>query len=462
MRRLIPILAGVFFLMAASPGPAAEEHHGHRLAAAVRAQTAPAPGTPPGTVAVVPFSNISQQPSDDWIGDGIAETVRGDLQALGLSVLERAVVGAVHEPVAGETVDEQASVRLGRRLGVRWVVSGGYQRVGDRLRITARFVDVASGAVVQTAKVDGRVDELFALQDRIVAELTMEVNLDGAVPGLARRPGGDAGGVPAAVRSPSGTPPRIEGPEPATLGLPPSDPPDVTGRIVVGEPPGRDDAGRESDAAGQADQFQRFALYEVGAATTDLGSEEGTSKLMYGFGAGTSYEFLPKQDLGIVVGADLVVRGFGLEIPGRLDLDAAVFDQNDLWIDEFVALRFRRVIAGIYFEQRRIGRGRAGTIGFPASGIGVLAEVSGGRRTTARLSYASFSSGHLRVDGVDAEPEVTSGRSVRVSLTSRFTNRWSARGEYAYTAMELEPLPLTLSFLDHRQKSVTTGVVLAF
>ena len=351
------VAAGVIFLLAASAGAAGEERHGYGLAAATRAQTAPAPAAPPGTVAVEPFSNISQQSADDWIGDGIAETVRGDLQARGLSVLESAVVVAVREPGASETVDGEASVRLGRQLGVRWVVSGGYQRVGDHLRITARFVDVASGAVVRTANVDGRVDELFALQDRIVAELTMELDLDGAVPGLVRRP------------------------DPAR------------------EPPGPDDARQESDAVGQAGQFKGFALYEVGAATTDLGSEEGTSKLMYGFGAGASYGFLPKKDIGIVVGADLVVRGFGLEIPDRVDLNAGVFDQNDLWFDEFVALRFRRVIAGVYFEQRRIARSRGGTIGFPASGVGLLAEIAGGRRTTARFSYASFPSGHLRVAG---------------------------------------------------------------
>jgi len=209
-------------------------------------------------------------------------------------------------------------------------------------------------------------------------------------------------------------------------------------------------------------QFEGFALYEVGAATTDLGSEEGKSKLVYGFGTGASYGFLPKKDLGIVVGADLIVRGFGLEIPDRLDLDVAVFDQSDLWIDEFVALRFRRVIAGVYFEQRSIDRGRAGTIGFPASGVGLLVEVSGGRRTTARFSYASFPTGRLRVDGVATEPEMTSGRSVRLSLTYRFTSRWRARGEYAYTNMEFEPVSPTLSFFDHRQRSVTTGVVLAF
>ena len=209
-------------------------------------------------------------------------------------------------------------------------------------------------------------------------------------------------------------------------------------------------------------QFAGFALYEVGAATTDLGSEEGTSKLVYGFGAGASYGFMPEKDLGIVVGADLVVRGFGMEIPDRLELDVGVFNQTDVWIDEFVALRFRRVLAGVYFEQRRIGRDRAGTIGVPASGVGLLVELSAGQRTTARISYASFQSGHLRVDGVDAEPELTSGRSVRVSLTYRFTNRWSARGEYAYTSMEFESLPLTLSFFDHRQRSVTAGIVLGF
>ncbi len=206
-------------------------------------------------------------------------------------------------------------------------------------------------------------------------------------------------------------------------------------------------------------QLAGFALYEVGAATTDLGSEEGTSKLVYGFGAGASYGFMPEKDLGIVVGADLVVRGFGMEIPDRLEV--GVFDQTDVWIDEFVALRFRRVLAGVYFEQRRIGRDRAGTIGVPASGVGLLVELSAGQRTTARVSYASFQSGHLRVDGVDAEPELTSGRSVRVSLTYRFTNRWSARGEYAYTSMEFESLPLTLSFFDHRQRSVMAGIVLA-
>ena len=118
------------------------------------------------------------------------------------------------------------------------------------------FVDVAAGAVVRTAKVDGRIDELFALQDLIVAELTTELDLDDGVPGFVRRPGGDTDEVPAAAPAPRGTRPTIEGGEPATSSVSPSDPRDVTGGIVVGEPareaPGRDAARRGSDPAGVA------------------------------------------------------------------------------------------------------------------------------------------------------------------------------------------------------------------
>ncbi len=215
-------------------------------------------------------------------------------------------------------------------------------------------------------------------------------------------------------------------------------------------------------AAPASAQLAGYALYDVGAATTELGSDKGRSKLVYGMGAGASYGVLSMGDLRFVVGADLLVRGFGLEVPARVDLDTGVFDQSDVWLDQYVAFRFRSVMAGVYFEQRSIDRGRAGTIGLPASGVGLLAEISWGERVTARISYAGFPRGRLRVDGAPLEPDVTSGRSVRVSLTYRLTDQWSARGAYASTTMEIEPVPPTFSFFDHRQSLVTSGVVLAF
>ena len=54
--------------------------------------------------------------------------------------------------------------QLGRAVGASWVVTGGYQRIGNQLRITARLVESAEGTVARTTKVDGTFDEIFALQ----------------------------------------------------------------------------------------------------------------------------------------------------------------------------------------------------------------------------------------------------------------------------------------------------------
>ena len=125
------------------------------------------------SIAIVPFANLTGDPGDDWIGAGIAESLAtGFAGGYPISSPER-VSGAASEVgwAGGETAPDEA-VEVGRRVGARYVVSGAYQRLGEVIRITARFVDVASGAVVRSAKVDGPLDELFILQDRVVAELS--------------------------------------------------------------------------------------------------------------------------------------------------------------------------------------------------------------------------------------------------------------------------------------------------
>ena len=71
-------------------------------------------------------------------------------------------------------------------LGVRLAVLGSFQRNGDRVRITARVVDVASGEALADAKVDGRLDEIFSLQDQVVAQFAGELGV-AANAGTARR-----------------------------------------------------------------------------------------------------------------------------------------------------------------------------------------------------------------------------------------------------------------------------------
>ena len=145
------------------------------------------------SVAVVPFTNISRNERDDWLGHGIAETVAADLEtrdAFTVVALER--VAAAMGGVAANR-DDTAAAALGRELGSRWVVAGGYQRIGDRLRITARLVDTLSGTLAATARVDGSFADIFDLQDRIAGELTRSAGASAAL-GAAPAPAAGGGG----------------------------------------------------------------------------------------------------------------------------------------------------------------------------------------------------------------------------------------------------------------------------
>jgi len=131
------------------------------------------------SVAVMTFANITRDATDEWIGTGIAETVSSDLKNIhGLTVIGRArVYDALRNLASNASLDESLAIDIGRRLGATWVVVGGFQKIGEMVRITANFVDVSTGAVRKTVKVDGRVNDIFALQDKIVYELSQGLNL---------------------------------------------------------------------------------------------------------------------------------------------------------------------------------------------------------------------------------------------------------------------------------------------
>jgi tetratricopeptide (TPR) repeat protein/predicted Ser/Thr protein kinase len=138
------------------------------------------PAQPSAVVAVLAFANITRNAEDDWLGTGIAETVMADLKNVeGLAVIGRE---RIHEALRrlgapDGDADERLAVRVGRAVGARWVLSGGVQRLGDVVRVTARLTEVAGGALVRTVKIDGRVSEIFELQDRIVRELSSGLRL---------------------------------------------------------------------------------------------------------------------------------------------------------------------------------------------------------------------------------------------------------------------------------------------
>lgn len=145
-------------------------------------------------VAVMTFTNITREPADDWIGSGIAETVTTDLKELeGVSVIGRAQIFGELKQLGGQRLDrldDSVALDIGRRLGASWIVGGAYQRLGEAIRITAQFVEVQSGTLIKTVKVDGLTDQIFELQDKIVYELGQGLNLqldDSAIRRIEKR-----------------------------------------------------------------------------------------------------------------------------------------------------------------------------------------------------------------------------------------------------------------------------------
>ena len=198
----IRITTAAAALLLSSPFAAAEIRTPGEPRAAV-AEAAPGAAAQPagdeaGTgVAVLPFVNISRTVVDDWYGAGIAETLAASLEGAGVRV------------VRGEAAPGADAAATGRTLGAGRVVSGSFQRQGNQLRITARVVEVATGAVLRTSIVDGEATELFGMQDRLAADL--RPGLAGAIPAAAR--------LAAAPAPPSAEPPAVA---PPTAAPPPA------------------------------------------------------------------------------------------------------------------------------------------------------------------------------------------------------------------------------------------------
>lgn len=119
------------------------------------------------TIAVSDFQHLTQDTGVSWLSMGIAETISNDLRALHhLCVIDRA--GLPNAVRRGE-------LEAARKAGLDWLVVGSYQRSGDRLRITARAITVATGEAMARAMVDGPVADAFELQDRLVRQLLADM-----------------------------------------------------------------------------------------------------------------------------------------------------------------------------------------------------------------------------------------------------------------------------------------------
>jgi adenylate cyclase len=127
--------------------------------------TSAAAATPPTadkpSIAVLPFTNMSGDPEQEYFADGISEDVTTDLSKIaGLFVIARNSAFAYK----GRTPDIR---RVCRELGVRYVLEGSVRKAGSRVRINAQMIDGTTGGHVWAERYDRKVEDIFAVQDEV-------------------------------------------------------------------------------------------------------------------------------------------------------------------------------------------------------------------------------------------------------------------------------------------------------
>jgi adenylate cyclase len=117
------------------------------------------------SIAVLPFTNMSNDPEQEYFSDGIAEDIITDLSKIaGLTVIARNS-SFVYK---GRTVDIRA---VGRDLGVTSVLEGSIRRAGNRVRITAQLIDARTGAHLWAERYDRDLTDIFAVQDEVTLQI---------------------------------------------------------------------------------------------------------------------------------------------------------------------------------------------------------------------------------------------------------------------------------------------------
>jgi TolB-like protein/DNA-binding winged helix-turn-helix (wHTH) protein len=113
------------------------------------------------TVAVLPFDNISADPADAYLAQGLPEMILNRLSQIeGLSVIARTSSFALPT----QKIDSR---EIGRRLNSGYLIGGSVQREGDRLRVTAQLVDSSAGTLLWSAHFDRGLHDIFNVEDEI-------------------------------------------------------------------------------------------------------------------------------------------------------------------------------------------------------------------------------------------------------------------------------------------------------
>jgi adenylate cyclase len=146
----------------------------------------PLPDLP--SIAVLPFVNMSGDPKQEFLSDGITENI-----ITGLSKVPRLFVIARNSTFTykGKPVEVK---QVSEELGVQYVLEGSVQRSGDRIRVTAQLIDALKGHHVWAERYDRDLKDLFALQDEITVKILNAIRVKLTERGLSSEAVPYAGG----------------------------------------------------------------------------------------------------------------------------------------------------------------------------------------------------------------------------------------------------------------------------
>jgi adenylate cyclase len=134
---------------------------GNRLAQAARL-----------SIVVLPFTNLSNDPAQDYFADGVTENLTTELSRIHNSFV---IARDTAFTFKGKSTDARA---IGKELGVRYVLEGSVQRDANRVRVNAQLIDAESGAHLWADRFEDDVADLFKLQDAVVARLARALQVE--------------------------------------------------------------------------------------------------------------------------------------------------------------------------------------------------------------------------------------------------------------------------------------------
>jgi adenylate cyclase len=121
------------------------------------------------SIVVLPFTNLSNDPQQEYFADGITEDLTTDIARIQGSIVIARNTAFTYR---GKPVDLK---QIGRELGVRYLLEGSVQRSGKQVRINTQLVDAKTGAHLWAERFDRDIGDLFAVQNEITTRIAREL-----------------------------------------------------------------------------------------------------------------------------------------------------------------------------------------------------------------------------------------------------------------------------------------------